>query len=189
MDAKNVVEICISTNEATKVLNASEGVYIKGAVPIKLSEVLDNHRETSSLPEFAQTSLGQWWNTSTRYTPERFKSSWKSRRPRAETGLLMNQLRQLLSSEEDFSTSVIKKICDLMALDVTPGAQFPRRIIRSSLLKLVMGVYRQLLVMKSDPVKMSKFEQSARSILINLLDPLETEIYALCDTLESGDSV
>ena len=52
-----------------------------------------------------------------------------------------------------------------------------------------MGVYRQLLVMKSDPVKMSKFEQSARSILINLLDPLETEIYALCDTLESGDSV
>ena len=66
MDAKNVVEI-VSTNESTKVLNASEGVYIKGAVPIKLS-MLDKYRETSSLPEFDQTSLGQWWNIYPLYT-------------------------------------------------------------------------------------------------------------------------
>ena len=72
-----------------------------------------------------------------------------------------------------------------MSLATIPARQFPRRVLRSALHKLVVAVNRQLIIMSVDPEKASKFEQLARSILLKYLDPFEKELYMLCDSVEA----
>ena len=57
--------------------------------------------------------------------------------------------------------------------------------LRSAIHKLVIAVNRELMVMAAEPEKAAGFEQAARSILVALLDPLEQELYALCDAVEA----
>ena len=40
------------------------------------------------------------------------------------------------------------------------------------------------MVMAAEPEKAAGFEQAARRILADLMDPLEQELYALCDAVE-----
>ena len=72
-----------------------------------------------------------------------------------------------------------------MALNQPPSVQFPRRVLRSTLLKLVIAVNRQLMVMVAEPEKAHAFEKAARQIIFDLLDPFESELYSLCDALEA----
>ena len=80
---------------------------------------------------------------------------------------------------------MIAQVTQLLALDVAPAVQFPRRVLRSTIQKLVIAVNRQLLVMAGEPAKAIAFDQAARRILAELLDPLELELYALCDSVEA----
>ena len=57
--------------------------------------------------------------------------------------------------------------------------------MRSTFHKLVFAANRQLIVMASDPEKAKLFEQSARKIMSDLLEPCERELYALCDAVEA----
>ena len=49
----------------------------------------------------------------------------------------------------------------------------------------MVAINRQIIVMAPEPQKAVSFERQARRIIVELLDPLERELYALCDALEA----
>ena len=185
-DSRISVEECLKNNAHVKVLNASDGVAIKGAQSYKLEE--DSTKlinSVSSLPLLETSPIGQWWNSSPRYTQERSNASWTSRRPRVEISSQISQLRTLLSSNSQWNPTVVHEITKLLSLHVSPSISFPRRVIRSTIHKLVIAINRQMMVMSTEPDKARRFENHARRLLVDLLDPLEEELYELCDTVES----
>jgi hypothetical protein len=187
-DARMAVEACIRHFSLVEVLNASDGVLIEGAQSKSLDDLLVMCSPIPQMLPFDQTSLGSWWNASPRYSSQRFHASWASRRPRAEIASLLNHLQILFSSNQAWSPAVIQTVTQLLALDVRLSMQFPRRVVRSTLHKLVIAVNRQLMVMASSPELASDFDLRARRILIELLESLEQELYTLCDAVESLQS-
>jgi hypothetical protein len=183
-DARLAVEACLKYFPSLAVFNASDGVLIEGASACALHDCLAALAGEESLPDFEKSALGQWWHASQRYTPERFTSSWISRRPRAEAASLVDNLRRLFLSAESWNPGIIACVTKSLALDVPPSMQFPRRVLRSTIHKLVIAVHRQLIVMSGEPEQAARFGQAARGILADLLDPLELELYALCDAVE-----
>ena len=184
-DARLSVESCLRCYSSLAVFNASDGVMIEGTVAQQLSERVDCFAELEPLDRFDATSLGKWWVGSARYTPQRFMASWVSRRPRAEVASWVASLQRLLRSKEPWNPVLIHQVTSLLALDVSPASQFPRRVLRSTIHKLVIAVNRQLMVMAAEPEKAASFERASRIILADLLDPLEQELYALCDAVEA----
>jgi len=184
-DSRLAVETCLRCCPSLQIFNASDGVAIAGAKACTLDTRLAALAAEVSLPGFPESFLGQWWQASQRYTPERFLASWASRRPRAEAASLVTSLRRLFISQDPWNPVVIAQVTQLLALVVSPAVQFPRRVLRSTIHKLVIAVNRQLLVMAAEPKQAIAFEQAARRILADLLDPLELELYALCDAVEA----
>lgn len=184
-DSRLSVEACLRCYANLAVFNASDGVAIEGAEAQLLSERVQCCDHLAPLDRFDVTPLGQWWLGSARYTPQRFLASWTSRRPRAEVAALIASLQRLFRSNEPWSPVVIHQVTRLLALDVPPAVQFPRRVLRSTIHKLVIAVNRELMVMAAEPEKAAGFERAARRILADLLDPLEQELYALCDAVEA----
>ena len=184
-DSRICVEACIRFYDEVKVFNASDGVAIEGAQPCHLEEYIEDCDGKNDLADFENSRLGEWWNGSQRYTPQRFTSSWLSRRPRAEVASLIQDLKELLKSDQPWSPDVIYRINKFLDLSVAPSAQFPRRILRSTVQKLLFAVNRQLIVLSDKPEQALLFERKARIIICNLLDDIEREIYDLCDSLES----
>ena len=152
-DVRNSLEACLHTYPDVEVFNLSDGITIKGTKTCRIEDRVKAVSDKPDLHSFEDTKLGEWWLTSMHYTPRRFLSSWASRRPRAESAKLINSLRQLLESEQDWNPFVIKKMTNLLSLDVPLSAQFPRRVLRSTFHKLVFAANRQLIVMASDPEK------------------------------------
>ncbi|WP_255441182.1 6-hydroxymethylpterin diphosphokinase MptE-like protein [Synechococcus sp. HK01-R] len=183
-DSRMSVEACLRCYKQLKVFNASDGAAIEGAQAQLAIARVQSCIDVPPLESFEDSPLGQWWISSARYTPQRFVSSWASRRPRAEVAALVTSLKGLFRSQELWNPVVIQQITRLLALDVPPAVQFPRRVLRSTIHKLVIAVNRQLMVMAADPQKMAGFERAARRILADLLNPLEDELYALCDAVE-----
>ena len=184
-DSRLSVEACLRYFPDLMVLNVSDGVAIEGAEAQLLSERVKDCTDLAPLSPYEFTSLGQWWDGSARYTPQRFLASWASRRPRAEVAALISSLQRLFLSDELWNPVVIHQVTRLLAFDVPPAVQFPRRVLRSTIHKLVIAVNRELMVMAVEPEKAAGFEKAARSILAGLLDPLEQELYALCDAVEA----
>lgn len=184
-DSRLSVEACLRCYANLAVFNASDGVAIEGAEAQLLSERVQCCDHLAPLDRFDVTPLGQWWLGSARYTPQRFLASWSSRRPRAEVAALIASIQRLFRSNEPWSPVVIHQVTRLLALDVPPAVQFPRRVLRSTIHKLVIAVNRELMVMAAEPEKAAGFERAARRILADLLDPLEQELYALCDAVEA----
>ena len=184
-DSCQSVEACLRCYQNMKVFNASDGVAIKGTVPQLLDERVQLYSKHQDLDDFASTQLGSWWNSSIRYTPERFLASWKSRRPRAEVSSLITSLDLLFRSKEPWSPVLISQVTKLLSLDVSPAVSFPRRVLRSTIHKLVIAINRQLMVMAVEPAKAAEWELRARKILVDLLQPLEQELYDLCDAVEA----
>ena len=188
-DAKICVEACLRLYDDVKTFNASDGVAIEGAQPCRLDEYIKHFDDKDDLVEFKDSSLGQWWNSAQRYTPQRFLASWSSRRPRAEVASLIDDLKELLKSDKPWNPNVIHEINKLLDLNVAPSAQFPRRVLRSTVQRLSFAVNRELIVLSEEPEQAMIFECSARKIMCNLLDKIEQEIYDLCDSLESMSSM
>ncbi len=184
-DTRISLEQCLRCHPNVKVFNLSDGVVIEGAKPLRIEERLLKLKNKPSLPEFYESKLGEWWQTSMVYTPERFLSSWSSRRPRAESAKLVNSLRHIFESEEPWSPNVIQNLTKILSLDAPLAAQFPRRVLRSTFHKLIIAVNRQLMVMAAEPEKSEEFEKAARKIILDLLEPCEKELYALCDAVEA----
>ena len=184
-DARMTVESCLRCYRHISVVNISDGVKIEGALPMQIAEYLLSLNGSKKLNTLSETEIFRWWMSMPRYTPQRFLSSWKSRRPRPEIASLISKLKALFSSSDQWSPVLIYNLNQLMSLDEPPSVQFPRRVLRSTMLKLAIGVNRQLIVMGAEPEKAKVFEKSARHIISDLLDPFESELYSLCDALEA----
>ena len=184
-DARMSVESCLRVYNSLSVFNASDGVAIEGAKPLSLKNCVDRYNELEDLKVFDQTLLGEWWCTSSRYTPKRFLSSWISRRPRAEVSSFISSLRRLFMSRDPWSPVLIHEVTQLLRLDVPVGVQFPRRVLRSTIQKLVIAITRQLMVMSKEPLKAATWEKEARKIMVEALGPFEQELYDLCDAVEA----
>ena len=162
----------------------SDGVKIEGAESMRIEDYILSLVSVSPLSNESNSGLRSWWESSPRYTPQRFLASWKSRRPRPEIANLISELRLLFSSSIPWKPDLLYQLNQLMDLNQPPSVQFPRRVLRSTLLKLVIGVNRQLMVMVEEPEKAHAF-RAARQIIYDLLDPFESELYSLCDALEA----
>lgn len=184
-DSRLSAEVCMRCYPDTNVINASDGVFIEGATPCRLDDIVGQNKELPTIPTFESSSIGKWWNTSLKYTPERFLSSWKSRRPRAESSLLISQLNSIFDPNTPWNPTIIHSVTQLLSLDTIPSRQFPRRLLRSTIHKLIIAANRQLIVMASEPQKSHIFEQEVKHIMRELLVKLETELYQLCDAVEA----
>ena len=184
-DSRMAVESCLRCYKHIRVINSSDGVNIEGSEAQLLADRVQSCIDVPALGSFEETPLGQWWISSARYTSQRSISSWTSRRPRAEVADLINKLQCLFRSDDPWYPVVIQQVTHLLALDVPPPAQFPRRVLRSTIHKLVIAVNRQLMVMAAEPQKAAGFERDSRRLLADLLDPLEQELYSLCDAVEA----
>ncbi|QNJ18445.1 hypothetical protein SynA1825c_00102 [Synechococcus sp. A18-25c] len=185
-DARTTVETCLIHFSELKAFNASDGVQIKGAETCVLSDRVAAFKNQPSLQDFDSTALGNWWISSPRYTPERFKASWQSRRPRAEIHSMISALGKVFSSSDySWETNLIFQVTQLLDLSGPPHIQFPRRMLRSTIHKLVVAVHRQLLIMGPGSQEAHDFDLAAREILLDLLPVLELELYALCDAVEA----
>ena len=72
--------------------------------------------DLKDLPDFNSSNLGYWWNSTERYTLNRFQASWNSRRPRAECADLINQLRLVFSTDKPWNPNVVTKVTQLLCL-------------------------------------------------------------------------
>ena len=98
---------------------------------------------------------------------------------------MITSLDLLFRSKEPWSPVLISQVTKLLSLDVSPAVSFPRRVLRSTIHKLVIAINRQLMVMAVEPAKAAEWELRARKILVDLLQPLEQELYDLCDAVEA----
>ena len=83
---------------------------------------------------------------------------------------------------------MLRRIDCLNRLDVGVKQQIPRRIWRSTILKLTAVVTQQMNVMKGFQESSSQFIEfggKSRSYLLELVDKLEREGFMLCDTIDS----
>ena len=111
-------------------------------------------------------------------------ASWVSRRPRAEVASWVASatpapFQGTLEPCIDSSGHEFAGLGCVACIAVSP------EVLRSTIHKLVIAVNRQLMVMAAEPEKAASFEQASRTILADLLDPLEQELYALCDAVEA----
>ena len=67
-DARWTVEACIRNSPSLVVYNASDGVFIKGAEPCRLSDRLSMLTGDDPSTLFDDSMLGKWWKDTTLYS-------------------------------------------------------------------------------------------------------------------------
>jgi hypothetical protein len=187
LDVRLMLEnaICVHKDQVN-VYNCSDGLLIEGAEPTKPFDYLSivQYKRSSSL--LSNDSVLNWWSSLPVYTEERLTSSWKARRPRESTFRLCRQLEQLFSSDTPWLPSVLEQLQLLFDLDVPLREQFPRRVMRSTVLKSALAITQQFYVMRKYPLECQiSFGSKARSLLVALVTQMENEIYSLCDVVEA----
>ena len=183
LDGQLSLEVCLRSHPDLAVFNASDGLAIDGALPIALADYLQRHQEITD--DGGRAAVDSWWNGLSRYSPQRFQASWRSRRPRQVISHQFAALRDLYGGATPWFPDLLRRSTDLLSLDVAPAEQFPRRMIRGTLHKLTLAITRQFQVMGRDPQAQVAFGGRARQIMVELLHKLEAECYQLCDQLES----
>ena len=121
-DAKLSVESCLKTFPDLIAVNVSDGIKIVGAQPQSVDEYLEYAIGLDILPNFADSKLGEWWATSPKYTPQRFLSSWKSRRPRAEISSFIQNFKNILTIENSRSQDVTSSVTASLSLATIPAS-------------------------------------------------------------------
>ena len=187
LDVKLMLEAAIKSCESTtQFINCSAGLLINGAEPQKSSNYVDSIEKAYALTAEYKKNVDVWWGQLQRYSLERLQSSWRARNPRETTFRLSRQLQELFDGSLPWFPQVLKSLDELLRLDVPLKQQFPRRIMRSTVLKASLAVTQQMHIMFKHPMeKQILFGGKARSILSSLVSQMENEIYALCDLMES----
>ena len=188
-DGRLAAEACLEANKDLNVFNMSDGVYIEGATPITpsdyLTHVSDNLEHYMEVRDEVSSLHDQWWSSLQKYSTNRFIASWESRRPRAHIYSFFRDLEAWLKSYDGNMHIFVQKLNPILDLNVSVERQFPRRLVRSTLFKFIAGVYREWIVMSHEPEKRSLFVDKALSELLHFLVLYESEMYQLCDYLET----
>ena len=192
-DARLVIEACLANNIKMNVINASNGIFIKGAQPMQIDSInfdllSEQEKENSSYP----ISLDAWWTQTNYFELKGLLSSWNAARPRAATTALLDQIRDLLDSPEPWFPVVQDKLSQILALKGGAYNQIGPRLFRGLFLKLGIVISRQSYVLlKQDPTGslQSSFMRQTRAALIRLCTELEEEVFELYDELEKSLSI
>ena len=185
LDTQLTLELCIKHHPSLTVYNASDGLAIEGARPVRLSSYVQDQLSGDAWGENSRELLNTWWNSLPRYKPQRFVAAWTARRPRPAIADCFAKLRDLYGGTTPWFPELLLASTRLLDLSVSPRDQFPRRLIRAVLHKLTITVTRQLMVMGRNPQAQAAFGGKARELMVELLDAMERECYQLCDALET----
>ncbi len=185
VDTKVVIERLLDqANETTTVYNCSDGVKIGDCVsllPENIKSVLDSGTN--------KVSLSNWIKTLISYTPSMLQTSWYSRDPRRAIFEYCDELRSIFSGNDPWFPTVLAKIDKINNLNVGIKKQIPRRLWRSTVLKVVAAITQQMNVMKGYPEeldKLEKFGSFSRQYCNQLASMIESEGYDLCDKIEEA---
>jgi len=182
LDVCYVLETSIKYyNETVKVYNCSDGIKINGTIPVHPKE----------LPKSTSTELpnnfNNWWSSHVLYTVDKRNSSWNSRKPREHTFNLARQLETIIANpSRDNLDKICKDCAEALDLSVNLPLQFPRRILRSTVIKGLLAIWQQHQILR----KVSYQEQNmylAASFesITQAIQQIEVEIYHLCDAVDS----
>lgn len=193
LDGKIGIESTIESFKLlnTKLLNASNGIKIKGFAPIELNEYIKSFKimslESAKSLQESKKVLWQWWSRQARYEPTRFMARWNATNPRQQVHSTISSIRELLNSNEPWLPEITSKMSALLSLtNISNSQQFARRVVRGHLIKLNLAITRQLRIMSDDPEKQSLFYKRAKTILLSRLDHFEREMFLLIDSLENS---
>lgn len=185
-DGKFVIEQCLSAHSSMNVLNASNGVLIDGATPIRIQDIdflgiLKNSQSNNTWEN--------WWDQKKFFESGAILNNWTAARPRFHVCMILAKIRALMNSEKPWFVDVQDELVEILALKGSPYSQLGPRIFRGVFLKLAIVISRQCYVLLlQDPTGkyQEEFLAHARILMADLCDFLEEEIYELFDEIDSS---
>ena len=189
LDGKLAIERCLDLMPQAKVFNASNGVFIKGAVPLALSKVFSQYQHSTS--SSVESKMWQsWWNQRPYFDSKALLLHWEASRPRVHISRTMSEIRELMLSDDPWFPTIQDKLTASLSLsleDVPIPHQLGRRLCRGLFMKLAIVISRQCFVLlKQDPSGelQKKFLHKARAMIVDTCDLLEVEFLDLIDSVE-----
>ena len=183
LDGKKVVEACIKNYSHIKFKNLSDGVLITGAEPIRHTDYARS-QPTDDIKELDNFHI--WWSSLRPFDRRAFSNSWSAGRPRSHIRNLLVALRDVIdNSQIPLFPDAGLKIQELLSFEVPKYIQFPRRIIRSYVLRSLLAIKRQTIVLNTNLSARDEFIFASRSRLSKSLHEIEAELYELCDIIEA----
>ncbi|KZR61067.1 6-hydroxymethylpterin diphosphokinase MptE-like protein [Prochlorococcus sp. MIT 1306] len=167
----------------TRFINCSDGLKIAG-----FEQVDPEKYEASTIDNNTKGCLeiDEWWESLQTYSHYKIRSQWKYRNARGQTFKLCRELENLYQGETSFYPDVLKETERLMDIEGSLEVQFPRRMMRGTILKSVLAVSQQLQILRGNKSKyVAWFGGKARERLCSLTRTLEEEIYLLLDYIEN----
>lgn len=190
LDAKRVLEnVAISCQldpslNSVRLYNASNGVMINGWNPIRLAHDLEFQNNHILIKE----QISQFWKQAPNYSIDIFRSSFIGAQPRKQLlGSILDMTEIAKSTNLSNFNESNKKLISLLSLsDKSYQSTTGLRIIRGNISRFLMGVNRQLIISAAAPDSEKElFIQKSMMVFLNILNELQTEIFALFDKLDS----
>ena len=171
------------SNFNTRFINCSDGLKISGFEQI---DPKDYERMVTDNSTRECLAIDEWWDSLQTYSSNKIRSQWKNRNARGQTFRLCRELENLYRGETPFYPDVLKETERLMDIDCELNLQFPRRMMRGTILKSVLAVSQQMQILRGNNSKyVTWFGGKARERLCSLTRTLEEEIYLLLDYIEN----
>ena len=144
LDSRDVMEQLMGANP-DKVFNISNGIYIDNASPIPYHQYLEESRCFSTkAQDILITRTNNWWVNLPSSNSTKMAEIWRSKKPYQNVYDWCNQVRELIqSSDKPWMPDMVDEISNLCNLDVSLARQLPRRIMRSTLIKLSLAITQQ----------------------------------------------
>lgn len=187
LNVKQVIEALIhdtNKNQGKEIeyINCSNGINIEGTNSMKPENYLKFEEQKATINK----NLEEWWQNLQIYDEDRFNRQWEARNPREQTYKLTRRLEKLFSGNSVFYPTVLREVEEMMDLGCNIGEQFPRRVMRGTILKAVLALSQELQIMRGNKHKnIDTFGGQGRGELKNLALTLEKEIYMLLDYIEN----
>ena len=127
-----------------RIINSSNGVYIKGTIPMPVSSVdfKSVARDNDSNQEYIN-SWKKWWEQSPSFSSTNLLNHWSAARPRANVSKVLASIRELMKSDLPWFPIVQDELNKILYLDGNVNSQLGPRIFRSAFLKLAIVISRQ----------------------------------------------
>lgn len=187
MDGKKIVEACLASNPNIEVYNSSDGVFIENSTPLKLDSYISTFSHDLKSKSDHLDSYNNWWDQLVDYNQETFSNLWLAGRARMHIYSTISSLKSILSDSSIDYSSKISAIESHMELSGEKFRQFPRRIIRSFVLKGIQAIHRQRIILSSsDKSKVEVFTSCAFELLSGYLSVINRELLELCDILDQS---
>lgn len=179
---RSTLESQIKKLKEGAVYNLGSGVRINGAKPRRTQDV--------TLPELGfdkREHVKTLFEQFPVYSREKFIADWNSAQVRESVANLTRGMVKTLNRSPEWTHGLIKTLEELNAyVNKALRSQYAPRLLRGSVLRILMHMNALILrVQERDRVK--EVYEGLREVLVEQLQDLELEGYALADELESED--